>query len=112
LSPDLLGTRQPAGRPDGELMVRRRVLRPLFAPGQRLLPSGRFTGCSRVTQRSTRKSDRLEQPHGSIRMELRMARISATSFRGALGDQFASITRRVPSTSRIQKSSVRPGSAL
>jgi hypothetical protein len=33
-----------------------------------------------------------------------MARISATSSRGEAGDQFASITRRVPSTSRIQNS--------
>jgi hypothetical protein len=37
-----------------------------------------------------------------------MARISATSSGGEAGDEFASITRRVPSTSRNQKSSVRP----
>ena len=47
---------------------------------------------------------------GSIRIESRMARISATSLRGESGDQFASIIRRVPSMSRIQKSSVCPGS--
>jgi hypothetical protein len=35
------------------------------------------------------------QRHGSIRIESRMARISATSFRGEFGDQFASIIRRV-----------------
>ena len=38
-----------------------------------------------------------------------MARISATSLRGEAGDQFASIISRVPSMSRIQNSSVRPG---
>jgi hypothetical protein len=43
----------------------------------------------------------LEQAHGSICMESRMARISATSSRGEAGDQFASIIRRVLSTSRI-----------
>ena len=56
--------------------------------------------------------DYLEQSHGSIRIESRMARISATSFRGEFGDQFASIIRRVPSMSRIQNCSVRPGSLL
>jgi uncharacterized membrane protein len=53
--------------------------------------------------------DRLEQPHGSICMEARMARNSARSFRGEPGDRTAEITRRVPSTSRIQSSSVAPG---
>ena len=49
---------------------------------------------------------------GSIRIECRRVCISATDFRGESGDQFASIIRRVPSTSRIQNSSVRPGSPL
>lgn len=53
-----------------------------------------------------------EARYGSIRMESRMARISDTSWRGEAGDQFAAITRRTPSTSRIQSSSVRPASLL
>jgi len=106
---------QPGG-PDGGLMVRRfggsspplccsPPVRGYFRPA--VSPAA-----PRATQRSTRESDRLEQPHGSIRMEPRMARISAASFRGEAGDQFASIIRRVPSTSRIQNSSLRPGSPL
>jgi hypothetical protein len=105
---------QPGG-PDGGLMVRRfggSSPPPRCSPRSEDISVRPFHGCPRATQRSTRESDRLEQPHGSIRMEPRMARISATSFRGEAGDQFASIIRRVPSTSRIQNSSLRPGSPL
>ena len=47
---------------------------------------------------------------GSTRIDARMARISAMSAGGESRDQVASITKRVPSTSRIQNSST--GSAL
>ena len=47
--------------------------------------------------------------HGSIRIESRMGLNSATSFRGESGDRSAAIIRRVPSTSRIQNSSLKPG---
>ena len=51
-------------------------------------------------------ADSLEQPHGSIRIESRMARSSARSLGGEPGDLPAAIIRRVPSTSRIQNSSL------
>ena len=47
-----------------------------------------------------------EQPHGSIRMESRMAPSSARWSGGEPGDRSAAIIRRVPSTSRIQNSSL------
>ena len=53
--------------------------------------------------------DYRERSHGSIRIESRMARISAMCFRGGSGDQFASIISRVPTMSRIQNCSVWPG---
>jgi hypothetical protein len=46
--------------------------------------------------------------YGSIVMESSSARISALSAREDLGDRLASITRRLPSTSRIQNSSIMP----
>lgn len=91
------------GKGEGHLLrlsARYAKLRPVVSPAAPVLPKP-----------SARGSDH-ERPHGSIRIESRMARISATGFRGELGDQFASIIRRVPSMSRIQNSSVRPGSLL
>ena len=48
----------------------------------------------------------LEKPHGSIWMESRIASRSAMSCTGESGDVSAAIIRRVPSTSRIQNSSM------
>jgi hypothetical protein len=48
----------------------------------------------------------VQNAHGSIRMESKMAFISARSFRGEPSDHPASTINRLPSTSRIQNRSV------
>jgi hypothetical protein len=48
----------------------------------------------------------VQDAHGSIRMESKMSFNSARSFRGEPSDHPASTINRVPSTSRIQNSSV------
>jgi hypothetical protein len=106
VSVDLSGrsmTRMPASRGNGG---RRRRRFPTCRPATRA-PSA--TPCPTRWGRACAASAAPSR-QGSTWMDPRMARISATSVASDAGDQFASITRRVPSTSRIQNSST--GSAL
>ena len=80
------------------------------APPERRLFAANEDPKERPTTREWSSSAARLAGQGWIWMESMMACRSATHSGGAPGDVLATMTRRVPSTSRIQNSSVRPAS--